>query len=438
MAIKAKDLRHKAGLAMARQKEILDQATDALTPDQEKEFDKLHDEEQALLRQAEKIEKLEAAQNERETADEIHDSAKPKKARTAEEKRKLERLAMREYLIKGSVSPELHEYMAPAKAEKDDASFIDAELKEMGIVRTAQQSTGTTAGGYTIPEGFSNELDQGVKAFGGMPEAARTWKTTTGNTVDWPNMNDTANKAYQLSEAGNAETSAQALVFGRQQFEAYKFTSGLIRVSAELLEDSAFDMQGVVFDALTTRMARGINYSLTLDNGSSKPKGITVAATYAMSTADDAGITLTDFINFEHTVDPGYRNRPGTRFMFHDQMLKALKKLKDTTNQPIWSGALGGWQNAAPATILGYKYSINQDMFAYVDGSASANDGQKIALFGDFQKYIYRQVAGMRMVRLNERFADTDEVGFVVFFRIDGDLLDAGTHPVKYLRASAT
>src|SRR5690606_2511074 len=90
-----------------------------------------------------------------------------------------------------------------------------------------------------------------------------------------------------------------------------------------------------------------------------------------------------------------------------------------------------------PPTVLGYRYTINQDMATWVD-AADSNDNKKIALFGDFHKYIIRQVAGMRIVRLNERFGDTDEVGFVVFARFDGDLLDAGTHPVKYMRVAAT
>lgn len=441
MAIKAKDLRHKAGQLATRQKEILDQATDKLTPDQEKEFDSLHGEEQGLLRQAKKIEDREKSQSEQEHADEVHDTFKKKTEFTAEETRTAERLALQQFLLHGEVPEELRQFMSPARKEKDyseEGAQLNAELKKIGIHRTAQQSTTAAAGGYTIPEGFQAELDRGVKAFGGMMNVARIWKTATGNIVDWPNNNDTANKSYLLAEAANAETSAVAITFGRQQYEAYKYTSGLIRVSAELIEDSAFNMAQLVQDILAERQARGLNLAFTTADGSSKPKGVVVGSTYGLSTADDAGIVLADMIGLEHSVDPGYRNRPGTRFMFHDGLLKALKKLKDTTGQPIWMGPLGGWQSAAPATILGYQYEINQDMFAYVDGSATANDSQKIALFGDFQKYIIRQVAQARMVRLNERFGDTDEVGFVLFSRFDGDLLDAGTHPIKHLRASAT
>jgi HK97 family phage major capsid protein len=77
-------------------------------------------------------------------------------------------------------------------------------------------------------------------------------------------------------------------------------------------------------------------------------------------------------------------------------------------------------------------------MAVYTSGSATLNDNAKIALYGNFQKYIIRLVNSVRFVRLNERFGDTDEIGFVAFWRIDGDMLEAGQHPIKYMRVSAT
>src|SRR5690606_38159205 len=161
-----------------------------------------------------------------------------------------------------------------------------------------------------------------------------------------------------------------------------------------------------------------------------------IAAAHGNNTADDDAISAEDWVNLVHEIDPGYRNRPGTRFMFHDSVLRELKKLSVSSSdiRPIW---LPSFRDSEPPTVLGYRYTINQDMATWVD-AANSNDNKKIALFGDFHKYIIRQVAGMRIVRLNERFGDTDEVGFVVFARFDGDLLDAGTHPVKYMRVAAT
>ena len=58
---------------------------------------------------------------------------------------------------------------------------------------------------------------------------------------------------------------------------------------------------------------------------------------------------------------------------------------------------------------------------------------RKSMLFGALKKYQIRRVAEMRILRLTERFADFGQVGFLGLARYDGNLLDAGTHPVKYL-----
>lgn len=437
MSLKSQELKKKARNLYSQAEDILNRATDKLDAEQEKQYDALMDEMNDYLRQAKKLEEREKIELEQEEAHDIHDRNKPAGELTLEQKQKAEGIAMREYLMTGRVSPELQRFMPKAAAEKDDASKIDAELKALGITRAAQQSTADAAGGYTIPEGFQAELDRAVKAFGGMFEAARIWKTTSGNPYVWPNNNDVNNKAYLLAEAGNAETAATAATFGQQAFEAYKYTSGLIRVSSELIQDSAFNMPALIVELLSERMFRGLNEAFTIADGSSKPKGVVPASSLGVHTAANGAISADDLINLEHSIDPGYRNRPGTRFMFHDSVLKALKKLSVSSSdiRPVW---LPSFRDGAPATILGYNYTVNQDMASFVGAESSADDNKKIVLFGDFKKYIIRQVANMRIVRLNERFGDTDEVGFVVFSRFDGDLLDAGTHPIKHLRVSTT
>lgn len=427
MAIKAKDLRHKAGQLAKRQAEILEKATDKLTPEQELEFDTLHDEEQVLLKQAKKIELVQQASHEEE--EEAKEVEKTLKAGDLdpEKKKKAEALALKSYLMTGSVPEELRAIMKPAKAEKDDHSFIQKELKELGFTRAAQQSTTTGSGGYTIPEGFQRELEVAMKAYGGMYENCRILRTSTGNTLDWPTINDFANIAYQLSEAGNAETSATKVTDSRVQFGAYKWTSGLIRLSYEIVEDSAFDMVSEVNKLLGTRMGRGINHAATIGTGTQTIQGVTVGASYGASFAAGGAPTYNEMVDLESGLDPAYRRN--AKFMFHDRTLKVLKKLKDSQNMPIW---LPSARDGAPATFLGYEYIINQDV------TWGATNSAKIALFGDFSKYIIRQVNDMRMVRLNERFGDTDEIALGIFFRWDGKVLDAGGKPIVYGRNDAT
>jgi HK97 family phage major capsid protein len=64
---------------------------------------------------------------------------------------------------------------------------------------------------------------------------------------------------------------------------------------------------------------------------------------------------------------------------------------------------------------------------------AAPGSGAKKIIFGDLSKYIIRDVRDVTLLRLDEKFADYHQVAFLAFSRHDGDLLDAGTHPVKYM-----
>ncbi len=57
----------------------------------------------------------------------------------------------------------------------------------------------------------------------------------------------------------------------------------------------------------------------------------------------------------------------------------------------------------------------------------------KAILFGDFSKYFIWRITGARVQRLVERYANYNQIAFVAFQRWDGALIDAGTHPIKYM-----
>jgi HK97 family phage major capsid protein len=87
--------------------------------------------------------------------------------------------------------------------------------------------------------------------------------------------------------------------------------------------------------------------------------------------------------------------------------------------------------DGAPDTLMGSPYVINQAM------SSMTSTGKSI-LFGDFSKYWIRDVRDFTLLRLDERFAEFLQVAFIAFMRTDGDLLDAGTHPIQgYQNATA-
>jgi len=306
----------------------------------------------------------------------------------------------------------------------------DMPAEERKIVREMRaQAVGTDSkGGYLVPEGFMAELVKSLKAWGPMldPGVTRVLTTTAGNSIPWPTMDDTSNEGSFIGE--NTQVTETEVAFGTKTLEAYKYTSGVVLVSAELLQDSAIDVEGTVRSAMAERIGRIGNRHLTVGDGSAKPNGIVTAATAVTGVAAAAALTFDDMIELFHAVDPAYRDDPSVRFMFNDGTLKSLRKIKDTvTGNYIWQPA--DVRTGAPATILDKPYSINQAM-------AAIGASNKSVAFGAFNRYVVRMVREFAIRRLVERYADYDQTGFIGFTRLDGELLDAGA--VKVLQHAAS
>jgi HK97 family phage major capsid protein len=127
---------------------------------------------------------------------------------------------------------------------------------------TDPQSSVDAEGGYTIPQGFSNELYVEMAQWGGMLQAGRMFNTSTGNPIDWPTVDDTAATSTLIAE--NAAVAVQDMDFGNKTLNAYNYTSGIVKVPVTLLQDSAFDLPGFLREAFARRLGVGINAAFNL------------------------------------------------------------------------------------------------------------------------------------------------------------------------------
>lgn len=281
-----------------------------------------------------------------------------------------------------------------------------------------------SAGGYTAPGGFIPNLERALLAYARIRDVATVIRTDNGNELPWPSVNDTSQKGELLGE--NQAVGEQDVTFGAAILRAYKFGSKLVRVSAELLSDSAFDLATTLGSLLGERIGRSQADYFTTGTGAAQPRGIVTAATLGITTAGAAAITADETLQLVHSIDPAYREQ-GCCWCFHDQVLLSLRLLKDGIGRYLWQQGLGG----APDTFWNFPYTINQSMPSTIAASA------KTVLFGLCSKYVIRDVGTIRLRRLVERYADQDQEGFVAFLRSDATLIDAGTHPVKYLQQHA-
>lgn len=306
----------------------------------------------------------------------------------------------------------LYKFKRGKRAAHSIGELRSAEFRALGV--------GTdTAGGYTVPEDFLRELEIAQLAFGGMMQVARKLRTDSGADLPIPTTNDTSNKGAILAE--NTATGEQDVLFGQVVMGAYKYTSKMVKVAQELMEDSAFEMASFLGGALGERLARIKNEHCTTGTGASQPRGAVTGSFLGKTAASATAITDLELTDLIHSLNPAYRAQ--AVLMWHDNTLKAVKKLVDSQGRRLWQPNLAAGE---PATFDSYQYVINQDMPAMTTG-------QKTILFGNFSKYIIREVRGMRLKRLDERYAEADQVAFVAFERFDGEIVDAGTHPIVHL-----
>lgn len=282
-------------------------------------------------------------------------------------------------------------------------------------------STGT-AGGYLIPpETLIRELEVNMLWFGGMAQVAEMMTTATGERMSWPTADDTGNTGVQLGESVTIGSSV-APTFTKVYWDAYKLSSQAVLVPYELLEDAVVNLPRVLGEMLGVRLGRVRNTKYTVGTGAATAKGIVTAAS-SFSAASATAIAADDVWGVIHSIDPAYRTGD-CGFMLHDTILLTLRKLKDGVGRYLWQN---GMENGVPDRLGGYGLTVNNDM------DSTISSGKKTILFGQLFKYKIRRVNGIRFYRLEERYRDNDQDGFIAMLREDGNLLTAGTAPVKYL-----
>ena len=308
----------------------------------------------------------------------------------------------------------------------------DADALRAGSLQNAQsgQQGNGAAGGYLVPTGWGGQLLEALAEFGGMRDAATVISTSGGNPIPWPTVDETAVEGEIVPE--NQAASVGDMNFGTTQIGAYKFSSKIVTIPFELLQDQGpgVDIEAFTQRALAQRIARITNRLYTTGSGVAQPQGAVTAASVGRVGAggQTASVTYDDLVDLEHSVDPAYRAMPGVGFMFHDTTLRQLKKQKDGDGRPLW---VPGISVKEPDTLLGYRYRINQHM---PQMAASA----KSVLFGDFSQYLIRDIMQVTLFRFDDSaFITKGQIGFLAWSRHDGRLVSAGAPIKAYQNAAA-
>lgn len=327
--------------------------------------------------------------------------------------------AMRQFLIGGIAS------LTP-----DQFQRVSARQSAIGMPQAAM-STGTPAeGGYTVAQEYYRELTEAMKAEGGIRAVARIFQTGTGSKMNFPTADATSEKGEIVGE--NQAVGSGDTTFGNKTLDVFKYSSKKIALPFELLQDSMFDLEDYIRRVLVARIGRATNEHFTVGTGSGQPQGIVPASAAGKvgAAGQTTSVTYDDLIDLEHSVDPAYRGN--AVYLMHDMTVKALRKIVDANKRPIFvPGYEVGNPGGAPDRLLGRPIQISQEM-----PTMQAN--AKSILFGDFSKYLIREVMDLTLFRMADSyFIQNGQIGFIAFNRQGGGLIDVGG-AVKHYQNSAS
>lgn len=285
-------------------------------------------------------------------------------------------------------------------------------------------SEGTDAdGGYLVPEDFERDIVTALEEENVIRSLAKVITTQHERKIPVATGHSTAQWT-----AENAAYTESNPTFGQKQIDAFKLTD-LARVSVELLQDSAFDIEDYLMKEFARAFGIAEEEAFCVGTGTNQPTGIFTAngGAVGVTAAANSAITADELISLVYALKSPYRRN--AKFLMNDATISAIRKLKDQNGAYLWQPSL---QAGQPDRLLGY------DLYTSPYVPTMAADALTVA-FGDFKNYWIGDRAGRTVQRLNELYATNGQIGYVATERVDGKvILPEGIQLLKMKADSGT
>lgn len=263
-------------------------------------------------------------------------------------------------------------------------------------------------GGYTVPDEFEKKLVQALEdnnLFRGLATVIRTSSGT--RKIPIAQDNGEASWIDEGEEIPESDTT-----FSQTMLSAYKLGT-MIKISNELLNDSAFDLATYIAQRFGVRMGNAEERAFITGDGVGKPLGLLddACAQVGVTAAAVDKVTFDEIFKLYYSLRAPYRKK--AQFLCNESMVLQLMTLKDNNGNYIWKPGL---DIGKPDTLLNRPLRTS----SFMPGLAAGN---KAMTFGDYSYYWIADRQNRTFRRLNELYARTDQVGFMTTQRVDGKLI---------------
>ena len=304
---------------------------------------------------------------------------------------------------------------SPANAEKPKTGRASNEYKEdfgrhlrgKKPIHNVLSESVDADGGYLVPEEFEKDIVRGIDETNIIRSIAKV--ITTANDRKIPIAVGHSVATWTAENAAYTESNP---TFGQKQIDAFKLTD-LVRVSIELLQDAAFDIEGYIIKEFSYAFGVAEEQAFCVGTGVNQPTGIFTAdgGEIGVTAGYATAVTIDDVINLVYSLKAPYRKN--AKFLMNEATVSLIRKLKDGNGNYLWQPSV---QAGQPDKILGY------DVFTTPFAPTIAGGALAIA-FGDFSNYWIGDRGGRTVQRLNELYATNGQVGYVATERVDGKVI---------------
>lgn len=297
-----------------------------------------------------------------------------------------------------------------------------------------------TAGGFLVPPDAMSEMLARTAQMSVIRGRARV-QPTSSDILKWPAVapNSVAANSSIFSSGfvGGWVGETPAFSDTDPTFQTFNIPVKKLRVATKLSNDFVQDAQVNVLSFLAQNGAENMALVedqgfINGDGGPLQPAGLLGAGSNTVSVE---GVTTNQIdnnttvmgsadgiINLAYALPAAYLRNAS--WLMQRATEGKVRLLRAGTGGYLWPGGANPGFAAVQRTLLDYPID-NSDFMP-----PTLVDGNKVIVFGDLSQYIIAQRAQISSRVLNERFADTDQVGIILFERVGGGIWN--TDAIRY------
>ena len=279
--------------------------------------------------------------------------------------------------------------------------------------------------GAPVPTSFYSEIVKVARLVNPLLEYATVINTTGGENLQIPSQAgfSTATIVGQGVSIGTSEPTFNAFT----TLGAYKF-SALAQLSRELIADAGVDIIGFLAEQFGNALGFKIADEIVNGTGTVEPTGfLPVAGTGVTGGTGVAGaFTADNVIDLIYSLDGSLRQRPSFALLANATSIAALRKLKDTAGNYVFSV---GDSKDRRDLVLGVPV---------IETPAMPSPGTAVnsLAVGDLKSIYIRNAGGLQVDRSDDFAFGNDLATWRATWRLDSALVQ--TANIKKFRGAAT